>query len=784
MRRARPVDAALAALATLAVVLPVTTLFEPLTFLRPALFTIVTVAVVGVVVRRLQSLRWPVPVVQLLAAFLATSWMHGRGHLWYGLPTLDMLRGWRGLLNGAMQVVQGYSAPAPATRGVILGITLVVGLTAVVVDLLAVTLRSPAVAGLALLTAYLMSATNSGVGLAVGFFLLAAGFWIVLVGRQGTSLFRGWGTPIPLDGAERRTSEHALAMRVSSAGRRLGAGSLALAVLLPMVLPHFPERFLLAGLGRSDDGFGHGGTSRLNSTLDISRSLASQSEGEVLTYRSNAPVTDPLRVDVLDTYSRGNWTSPASEGAASLTLTDPPAGMSESVTRTHIRIVVSGNRIEPPQLAAPYPSVGADLGDVSWAATGTGSIRPEGRTKDYTVEYVKALPTETQLQDSRFVSGGTDVSVTPDDLYLDPDSVTAVTRAVDAVVPAGSSQIETARAIQSYLRGQRFTYSLQVPRPGPQDRDPLTSFLRTRTGYCVQFATAMVMMARERGIPARMAIGFLPGRLESNGSWTVRGVDAHAWPELYFPTVGWLRFEPTPSGRSGAAPGYSTAPLGGPANTATNTATAGASSSATTSPRTFDQQQDSQGALAGNRAAPLRLWDTLRTMPRWAWLLILVALGGLASMALPVAAALRRRGATAAAATDAERVEAHWQAMLRQLDDLGLHPPVGSTPRQAGRFVSVSAHLAAEDVGTLRSVVDSVERARYAVPGTPVGDVATTTRQVVLAVGRTRTRGTRVRALLLPTDGFAHVKAVVRGSLAAPRAAVARLTELVRRDAG
>ena len=87
----------------------------------------------------------------------------------------------------------------------------------------------------------------------------------------------------------------------------------------------------------------------------------------------------------------------------------------------------------------------------------------------------------------------------------------------------------------------------------------------TKQGYCVQFATAMIMMARSAGIPARMAIGFLPGSA-TQGVWTVTAADAHAWPELYLDGIGWTRFEPTPAVRSGAPPVYaSDLPVGDPA---------------------------------------------------------------------------------------------------------------------------------------------------------------------------------------------------------------------------
>ncbi len=779
MRRARPVDAALAALATAAALLPLTSLFTPIDFVRPCLLMLLVVAATGAAVRAATPLRWPVPMVQLVVGMLVVSWLHGRGHLWHALPTFEMFQGWANLLSDALGTIQSYSAPAPATRGVVLGVTLIVTLVAVVVDTIGVTRRSPAAAGLPLLTAYLLSAANSGTGLAIWYFLFAAGFWVLLVGRQGTTAFRGWGTPIPLDGAERRTTEDALALRFVSAGRRLAVASLALAVVLPMVLPHLPARFLLSGLGRAPGGVGVGGTSRLNSSLDIARSLHSQSQGVVLSYRSNAGAVDPLRVAVLTDYSQGEWTDTAVDPDTAQ-LDNPPLGVSAGVTLSTAQITVTGNRVDPPQLAAPAPAVAADLGKVKWSATLNGSIRPDRRPDKYTIRYVRVQPTEQQLQNAQTDPVTlADSGVTQNDLDIDESSRPTLEATLAKIIPKGSSAIDTARAIQGYLRSAQFIYSLTLAKPVPADNnDPLVSFLRTKQGYCIQFATAMIMMARNRGIPARMAIGFLPGHLEPDTSWTVRGTDAHAWPELWFPGLGWLRFEPTPSGRSGAAPIYTTAPIAdGPSGPST-TATGGATSTPTPSRRPIDNQQDNPGALAPTASAPARLWHGISTLPAWAWLLVILVLGVLGSLALPTAAVLRRRRALAAADDEAAVAEAHWQAFLRQIDDLGVRPPTGSTPRQTGRFVAVSAHLAPDDVERMRSVVDTIERARYAPPGTAVGDLAEPMRLVVTSVGRTRPRTARLRAFLNPTDGRSQVHEAVNGALDAPRRAWARLRSL------
>ena len=85
------------------------------------------------------------------------------------------------------------------------------------------------------------------------------------------------------------------------------------------------------------------------------------------------------------------------------------------------------------------------------------------------------------------------------------------------------------------------------------------AFLDDRVGYCEQFAASMAIMARVIGIPSRVAVGFLEPDKATNGSWEFSAHDLHAWPELYFPGSGWVRFEPTPQDRATEVPGYTDA---------------------------------------------------------------------------------------------------------------------------------------------------------------------------------------------------------------------------------
>ncbi len=99
-------------------------------------------------------------------------------------------------------------------------------------------------------------------------------------------------------------------------------------------------------------------------------------------------------------------------------------------------------------------------------------------------------------------------------------------------------------AIESYLRS--IPYSLEVPLP-PANRDVVDYYIfDLRSGYCDYAASAMVVLARAAGLPARLAIGFAGGRYEEQNDFhIVTEADSHSWVEVYFPGAGWIEFEPT-----------------------------------------------------------------------------------------------------------------------------------------------------------------------------------------------------------------------------------------------
>ena len=115
------------------------------------------------------------------------------------------------------------------------------------------------------------------------------------------------------------------------------------------------------------------------------------------------------------------------------------------------------------------------------------------------------------------------------------------------IVSAAGTPFEKAMALQNYLT-RNYRYTLDVGEH-PENIDFVTSFLlETKKGYCTYFASAMTVLCRLAGLPARYVEGYL-AEPDENGEALVTGMDAHAWTEVYFYGFGWLTFDATPGRR-------------------------------------------------------------------------------------------------------------------------------------------------------------------------------------------------------------------------------------------
>ena len=139
---------------------------------------------------------------------------------------------------------------------------------------------------------------------------------------------------------------------------------------------------------------------------------------------------------------------------------------------------------------------------------------------------------------------------------------------LDARVPQLAAQItvsasnsyDKAVALEKYLQS-RYGYTLQLPRSPVAD--PLANFLFERKqGHCEYFASSMAVMLRTLRIPSRVVNGFRSEEFNDlTGNYVVRAKNAHSWVEAYFPSYGWITFDPTPGGAVGSPQGWRRAML-------------------------------------------------------------------------------------------------------------------------------------------------------------------------------------------------------------------------------
>jgi protein-glutamine gamma-glutamyltransferase len=142
----------------------------------------------------------------------------------------------------------------------------------------------------------------------------------------------------------------------------------------------------------------------------------------------------------------------------------------------------------------------------------------------------------------REVAGGDEL-----DPFLEvPESTTQ--RTIDLATmlrTPGESTYDTILAYEAWL-GANTEYDLDAPVPAA-GADAVDDFLfESQLGFCEQIASTLTIMLRSQGVPARLATGYVPGERDRvSGVWNVRGSDAHAWVEVWFPQTGWQPFDPT-----------------------------------------------------------------------------------------------------------------------------------------------------------------------------------------------------------------------------------------------
>lgn len=735
MTRARPGQTLLAALATIVGAWPMTTLFIGRSWVLGTVCLVMLAALFGVAARALGAAPLLTMSIQLIGVVVVAVVTQLPNNLNTSLPSAL-----RALGVDANHTVTSYAAPAPTTPGIVFFLGLIVAIIAITVDFLAVTGRSPALAGIPLLVELGISFANSGGALHPKYFVALALAWLVMLYAASARSARDWSghrvNPAGRYQAASAFGEHGFGV----ASRTAGVLALVIAVVLAGVLPAASQTFVTNGLGRGNGG--GAGSVGFSTNLDLRRNLNDQDSSPVLTFRSTDPSPPPLRALVADNYNGDHWTPTTAAYPLRGTNGDPlqrDASNPRPRTATQYRMSITFNTLRPPYVAGPSQVRGADFGDATWSYDpSTSQPSTKSLSRDYTLDYLStaksARPSGQSVDSTQFRS----------DLELDRISRPAIDALVKQAAPRGSA-FNRAVALQEYLRNSGgFVYSLTLAPTGKnasgKSLDPITNFLATKQGYCMQFATAMTMAARSIGIPARLAIGFLPGTAGPKGVYSIKQSDAHAWPELYFPGMGWTRFEPTPGSRAGTPPAYALDPAAKPG---------APEPKPSITPRT--NRNPSQAAPAPSPAAPTTTSTSGTNSGHLAWLIWLVAGLGVLLAAFSVLPLLARRSSRNAHPGDV--VQAQWDNLVSRMEDLGIEPAPPVSPRSQEEHYRRRLSVGPQGHASLHQAVMVMERARYTDSPDAGLDLSGPADELVAQVRATRSTRRRVFATLFPRAG-------------------------------
>jgi transglutaminase-like putative cysteine protease len=235
---------------------------------------------------------------------------------------------------------------------------------------------------------------------------------------------------------------------------------------------------------------------------------------------------------VYDRFTGNGWTQTADVGTER--GTPPPTG--ERITQ---RISVERRLNIAPAAAVPQTVRGLD------AELTEGGLLRETPTLNPGDSY-EVVSRATQSDPDELADETGPVPGEIRDRYLQmPESTSGdVVDLADRITEGADSPYRQAEAVEAWLEANK-EYSLDAP--NTQGNLVNEFVLRGEVGYCTYYASAMTVMLRSQGVPARFVVGFTEGQRVSEDEYVVRGVDSHAWVEVYVPDHGWVTFDPTPA---------------------------------------------------------------------------------------------------------------------------------------------------------------------------------------------------------------------------------------------
>lgn len=640
-----------------------------------------------------------------------------------------------------------------------------IGAVAVAVDILAVRLRRPAVAGLPLLLLFSVPVASNlkvfGVEQMIIFAVSLSGY-LGLLSADGRERLRMWGRLVTFRHVQSpdETGSGPDTRELTASGRRIGLTAVCLAIVIPVIVPTMHPHHLFGTTPAA--GAGGRGASGVSPLLTVGPLLEGKPK-PVLTYTTTAtnPSQQYFQVYVLNYNARQNQWLQLPHSHSQPPVGPPTAGGLPWTARglvattpvLHIRTTVHISRdySGPSVLPIPYAPTQLYLGgaDAGWSESDDSlmvfndglnlanlaytvrSTEPDPRAAN-----IPNLPAPPSIQ-AQYGS------------YDGPDR--AQLRAIARAHTAGATtRLQAAQDLESWFQNH-FSYSLK---PGLPATNWLPRFLTTdQRGFCSQFAWAFAVLARLAGIPSRIAVGYTGGAPAPgpSGTWRVTTADAHAWPELYFTGEGWLRLEPTPTGSGGQQTAHDPAYAG--VGNALPSPKVNPAAGPTSPAGTLPASKKHLGLADLAHEASGRLTARSQSADSGLWLAIGIPAGVFLLIAWPaLIRLLTRRRRWLSASSDGELAHAAWRELTDDLADYGLGFTPAETPRAVGRRVTREADLDESGIQAVIRISAAEERARYARMADPGAGLKDSVRTARRAISASVPRRQRLRARLLPAS--------------------------------
>ena len=523
------------ALVTLAAIVGMHRLFLDGSYRGPLAVQAVVASVLVAVLRRAGVRLLPAAGITLVAGLLFITWTRFPDTTRWLLPTPDTFARVGDDLSASWRLFGDVRAPAPVENGFLAATAAAIWVLVFVADWAAFRAAATFEALLPATTLFVFSAALGGPGSPVAsaaLFAVAALLYVLLHRTANQERSARWAGGRQAQG------------RSSLVGT--GATIIGTAVVVGAIAgPNLPGADADALIAWRDLNKSEPTRVVVSPLVSLQTSLVDQADVEVFTVRSEE--RSYWRLTSLNQFDGEIWKSTYGTAEAEGTL---PRALDPETDAELVSQEITIGALSAVWLPAAYEPVEYEGSEDQPALIDEGSStlmveRGTESSDGYTYTVTSSLP---ELDESTLRTASSEVPDEIAETYLQlPDDFSewAETEAYKITRDA-ATPYDKARALQDHLR-RNYTYDQTVP-PGHGDDALLTFLFETKRGYCEQFAAAFAALARSAGLPSRVAVGFTSGVQDPNDPtlFRVRGIHAHAWPEVYLGEYGWIPFEPTP----------------------------------------------------------------------------------------------------------------------------------------------------------------------------------------------------------------------------------------------